>query len=400
MPTIAISIPSGSHHRALLQPLRDFLIARKDWKYLILSPGAPWANELFPAALYPRDQFSFAEIKAEQFAAPETKEMLRALYEREKPALVVTTTTGRDPVDRPILSVAKERSIRTCTFVESWDNIWKMARKREEQVIPDRLIVWNRIMKDHALREFPELTADRVSVTGSPRLDLAKRGDLLPSRETVFRTLGLDPNKRLLHLSTVELYDMSHVAHEIARAYRQGELPKDLQLLATVHPGGNFARHQAWAEPDGYFLRHTPGRHESGPHKDFLYNPTVEENALLMGLFREEDVLINFSSTVALEAMLMDTPTIGVKYGKPLDWWNWRRSAVVRDLNEHYQDLVRDGGIRVVAHRRDLVPAINQYLEHPEYDREERRLGCERLMTTLTGDATKKTFDVIASLVR
>lgn len=399
MTTVAISVPTGSHHRALLQPLRDLFVAQEHWNFLIISPGAPWADELFPAAVYPRDRFAFGEIKTNQWQAPETRASLKRIYAQFDPALVVTTTTGRDPLDRPILAVAKEQGIRTCTFVESWDNIWKMARTRKEQVIPDRLIVWNEIMKDHLLREFPELTPERISVTGAPRLDAFRHEDKIPSRDALFRALGLDPAKRLLHLATVELYDMSHVAEQIGKARKNGALPPDLQLYASMHPGsGKPDMHRQWTEQYGYTLRYSFGRHEKAPHPDFLFNPTMEEMVLLVALWKETDVMVNFSSTAALESMLADRPTIGVLYGKPRDWWNWRRSAVVRDFQEHYQDLVRGGGVRVVRRRRELIPAIQDALAHPEKERDGRRKSCEIVMTTLGGDASQKTFEVLRDL--
>jgi len=398
MKKIAISVPSGSHHRALLQPLRNFLV-NKDWKYLIISPGTPWADEIFPASEYPREQFSFVEVKTEKWNDPQTKETLKRYYQEFNPDLVLTTTTGRDSIDRPILTVAKEMKIMTCTFVESWDNIWKMVRKREEQIVPDFLLVWNKIMRDHLLNEFPQVDPEKVFITGSPRLDIAARLQELPSRHEVCAKLGLDPQKRILHFSTVELYKMTHVAKDISDAKKEGTIPQDLQLLATVHPGGKFEVHQEWAKELGFVLKPTFGRHKTGPHPDFVYNPTYHENALLMSLFKEDDIMINFSSTVALEAMLMDTPTIGVMYGKKRDWWNWRKSAVVRDFKEHYADLLSGGGVRVVKNKKQLISAINDYLKHPEKEKEGRIKSCEIIMTTLAGDASKKTFEIIEKIL-
>ncbi len=401
MATIAISVPSGSHHRAFLQPLRDLLVARKDWRYLILSPGAPWAEEFFPASAYPREQFSFAKTTPEGLQTPEARARLQTTYAQHRPSLVLTTTTGLNAVDGPILAVAKNLGVRTCTYIESWDNIWKMAQRRDEQVIPDHLIVWNNIMKEHLLREFPALTQDRVSVTGAPRLDYFARRDAIPTREQLFTYLGLDPTKRLLHLATVELYDMSHVAEQIGRAKQEGTLPGDLQLYASMHPGsGKPERHRPWAEKYGYTLRYSFGRRDAAPHPGFRFNPTMQEMLMLVALWKQTDVMVNFSSTAALESMLADCPTICALYGKPWDWFTWRHSAVVRDFQEHYRDLVRGGGVRVVTRRRDLLPTIHDSLANPARDRDHRRRSCATIMTTLAGDASEKTFDVICSLAR
>jgi len=398
--TIVISVPSGSHHRALLQPMRELLISKYTWNFVIVTPGAPWANQFFPAADYPRNRFFFEEIKTDEWQNPETKENLRKIYDKYKPDLILTTTTGRDNLDRPILTVAKEMKIKTCTFIESWDNIWKMARMRDSQVIPDKIIVWNQIMKDHLLREFLEIKEEQVAVTGSPRFDLFSHSERIPSREELFEYIGLDPSKRLLHMATVELYDMSNVAEQVGIAKQEGKLPADLQLYASMHPGsGKPAMHQHWADKYGYTLRYSFGRRNNSPHKDFNFNPTPREMYMLVALWKYTDVMINFSSSAAVESMLGDRPTICVLYGKPLDWWNWRKSMVVKDFKEHYRDVVSGGGVRVIKKRKDLIPTINDYLEHPEKDRAGRVQSCKNIITTLDGDAGKKTFEVIQSLI-
>lgn len=398
--TIVISVPSGAHHRSLLQPLRGMFLEKRDWRFVVLTPGAPWADRLFPPSDYPRDRFAFENIETEKADAPETRARLAKTYAAHRPRLVLTTTTGLDPLDRPILSVARGMGIPTCTYVESWDNIWKIVRNRERHVLPDHFIVWNNIMKRHLLRAFPDLTPDRVSVTGAARLDAFRHRERIPTRDTLFRVLGLDPTKRLLHLATTELYDMSHVARDIGEAKRRGELPADLQLYASMHPGsGTPRRHSAWAARYGYTLRSAVGRHEDAPHPDFRFNPTEEDVSLSIALWEQADVLVNFSSTAAIESMYADRPTICAFYGKPFDRWNWRRSAVVRDFHEHYADLVRGGGVRVARNRRELIGAITDSLEHPEKDREGRKRSCERILTTLKGDASRKTFDVIRTLV-
>ncbi len=391
---VFVSVPSGAHKRALLQPLRKMLIERTDWQFTLITPGAPWNAELFPASEYPRCRFSFFEIKPDEAQSEETFRGLMRLFAEKKPRLALTTTTGRDECDRPILKAARESRVRSVVYIESWDNVWKMARKREEQVMPDHILLWNETMKEHLGREFPRVPQGEVSVVGSPRLDIFK-SPALPPRAEVFRRLGLDPAKKVLHFSTVELYDMRHVAEDIASAKSSGALPRDLQLLATTHPGGNFPKHKEWADRLGFSLHYVFGRDERRPHPDFLYNPSDEDNLLLMSLFKEDDILVNFSSTVALESMLADTPTIGVMYGKPFDWLNWQRSAVMKDFREHYAYLVRPGGIRIVKNRRALVSAVNAYLGDPRLDAQKREKSALSVLPFLDGRCSERAFEAI-----
>ncbi len=414
VPTIAIAVPSGSHHRAFLQPMRDVLRAQRAWRYLIVSPGAPWADALFPAADYPKDQFSFAP-----------NQQAEAALDAHRPALVVTTTAGLDQSDPPLLEAAKARGIRTATFVESWDNIWKMERIAKGRgkpgqriVLPDALLVWNDSMKEHALRVFETYrtyktyrtytsqrtnrppTTDRIFVTGSPRLDYfgprfaAKR----LSREETLRYFGLDPARRVLHLATTELYDHGHVAKAISEAKARGDLPADLQLYASVHPGGKMERHKPWADAYGFTIRFSPGRREHAPHPDFRYHPSEQEMLTLVALFTHTDVAVNLSSTVALESCRADRPVVCAFFGKPWEWITWRRSMVVRDFREHYADLLRGGGIAVARNPRQLIQQIREYLAHPEKDRDGRRRSAERIAGTLAGDAADRVLATLNTL--
>ena len=72
---------------------------------------------------------------------------------------------------------------------------------------------------------------------------------------------------------------------------------------------------------------------------------------------------------------------------------------VVKDFKEHYRDVVSGGGVKVITKRKDLIPAINNYLEHPEEDRAGRAQSCKNIITYLDGSSCKRTFEVIQSLV-
>lgn len=411
VPRIAISVPSGAHHRSFLQPIRDLVISETDWEVLVISPGAPWSDQLFPDAEYPRSRFRFVENT-------ETER----LFTDTRPSLVVTTTAGLDLKDPPILEAAQRLGLRTATFVESWDNIWKtervargLGKPGQRIVFPDALLVWNDRMKQHALRAFPTYKTDetyrtdrtyrtyrspRIVITGAPRLDYfgPRYASQLPPRAEVMESLGLKPEGRLLHLATTELYDHGHVAKAIGEAKRRGDLPPDLQLYASVHPGGKMERHQPWAEKYGFSIRFSPGRRADVPHPDFRYNPTQEEMLRLAATFKEADVMVNLSSTVALESCLADRPTICAFFGKSFDWFAWRRSMVVRDFREHYADLLSGGGIAVARNGAQLVAQIRAYLEDPQKDSAGRRRSAEIIAGTVAGDASERVLAKLKTL--
>lgn len=389
--TIAISAPTGFLTRELLLPLKPYLDDDETVKrVVVITPAAPWARELFAAY---GSKYAF-EVN------PDTHENHLALLRQHRPQVVVTTTAGLDPLDTPILNAAHELAIPTVTFISSWDNVWKMQRREQHGapcVLARHLIVWNTMMRDHLLRLYPSLPPSAISVIGAPRLDYFSHHDKIPPRGTLLTSWGLPVDDRaLVHLATTELYPMDYIVAALARAQARRQLVRPIRVVLTVHPGGTIARHRAYATAHGAKVLYSPGR-RAAAHPDFAYNPTVEDLYQHVALFRHSAVLITHSSTVAVESLLADVPVINVNYGRPFDWWRWRRSMVRRDFTEHYRDLLRTGATSVVTSASELMAALNRYLGAPATHREARGQAIRQLITTVDGTAAAKVYTVIRS---
>lgn len=381
MSTILLSVPSGSHSRALLKPLRPLFsqaIQAQKISLVVVSPMSPYPQltEEFKGS-----GFQFVTWQPDVFA-------------KFKPSLVVTTTTGLDLLDPPILKMAQRKNIPTLTYVESWDNIWKMERRKNEMVKVDTLLVWNQMMKNHVQRIF-DYQDEQIHLVGSPRLDYFWDKEQIPSREKLCQHLGVDPQKKLIHIATVELYDISYVVKTIASARDRKTIKFPVEIYCSVHPGGNIKKHKGYAQKYKVKLRYSFGRKDKAPHPLFRYNPSAEEMYMLTALWIHADIMINFSSTAAIESMLGDTPTINVMYGKPWDLWHWRKSAVYRDFKEHYKDIIAEQGTTVVQNKKQLLAAVNQYLKRPYCNRQARKRTCYKMLTFLDGRSRERVFQKI-----
>lgn len=381
MKTILLSVPSGSHSRALLKPLRPYFqkaIREQKIKLVIASPMASYPELL---SEFQNSGFIFVSWKPKVFI-------------EFQPDILVSTTTGLDEYDIPILSEAKKRNIPTLTYIESWDNIWKMERQKEKMVKVDTLLVWNKIMKEHAQRTFG-YKEKQVHLVGSPRLDYFWHKEKIPSREELCQYLGLDPAKKLIHIATVELYDISYVVKILAQARDRGKIKYPVEIYCSVHPGGDIKKHRWYAQKYKVKLNYSFGRNDVAPHPLFRYNPTEKDMYMLTSLWVNSDIMINFSSTAAIESMLGDTPTINIIFGKPFDFRSWRKSAVYRDFKEHYKDIIEEKGAMVVRNRKQLVWAVNQYLENPRLNQNGRRKTCAKMITFLDGQCSQRVFNYI-----
>ena len=382
---LAISVPSGYNARELLLPLRERLDADDAIEHvLVVTPAAAFQQDLFP-------------VLGEKY-------LLTEALGNQQADVVITPTIGLDPRDTPILRDAKQRGIPTLTFVASWDNVFKMERLLAKghsgttkeaggaYEVPDYFAFWNAMNQDHTLRIFPECDPSRARITGPPRFDYFSHEDRIPTKQQLLEFLGFEVTAGpLLHGATTELYPFDYILAALDDARSAGTLPTNANLYASVHPGGDMAKHN-YAQFKAQ-VKYSFGRREGSPHPDFKYLPTDEQTYMLIALFKHTDVLVNQSSTVAIESMAADVPVINVKYGKAWDWWHWYRSMVYRDFKEHYRYITEEGGTRIVGNDKELINAVQHYLEHPESERTERQKTIEKMITYTDGSCGQRLLD-------
>jgi hypothetical protein len=389
---LLFSVPSGYHLRELVLPLRRHLEDNATINEVhLVTPAASIADDVFK-------EFGSKFIYHEN---PRDDASHRQLFSEIKPDVVITNTVGHDALDEPILRIAKEMKIATLTFIASWDNVWKIERLIQSKIpiaLADRFIVWNSMMKEHLIRIFPTISEERIAIIGAPRLDYFAQKDRIPSKEDVYRRLGLDDMSRpFIHIATTELYPMEYICKAIREGIDTKAIPNNPHIYASVHPGGSMDKYKPF-EKYGAVIKFSPGRREDISLPSFRYAPTEEDILFLAGVFTYASVLVNHSSTVALESLITGVPVVNVKYGKFLDVVGWRRSMVYRDFQQHYNDLVSDGATYIVKSKKGLIDAIVQANNNPNAKYNERALTVKKMITTIDGTASKKVLDYIAML--
>lgn len=389
---ILISAPSGFNSREILHPLAPLLTLDPDVETIfVISPASPHHEILFK-------EFG---MKFEFYENPSDTASHLALLKKLQPDIVLTPTFGLDDKDTPILEAAKTAGIKTCVFVSSWDNVYKMERfknQNKQYILPDCFAVWNKMMKSHIQALWPEFKGE-INITGAPRFDFFFQQDRIPDRQSLLKRLELPTTQaKLVHLATTELYPFDYIVKAIASGQSKALIKYELQLFASVHPGGDLNKHKQYKQY-GVRTQFALGRRGNSPLDDFRYMPLYDEIFYHVSLFKNADLLINQSSTVAIESMLTDTPVINVKYGRKWDWWNWHRSMVYRDFQQHYKDIIEGGGTTIVNSDKELISAINAYLEDPSIKRTEREQTVKKLLTYTDGKSALRLKDYLKQII-
>jgi len=317
-----------------------------------------------------------------------------------------------DLKDTLIIRAAKQSDIPVITFVASWDNVFKMDRLKSQgrsgdtknldngYELPDYFAVWNNLNFLHLQKVFPEVKPENITVTGPPRFDYFAHTEKIPPKKNLFDYLNIEASPEdtdLIHCATTELYPFNYIIKKIHSSLSMRQSKSKFHIHASVHPGGDINKHLSYQEY-GATVQYSFGRKEKPLHPDFSYLPSDKQIYYLISLFNHASLLVNQSSTVAIEAMRCDVPVINVMYGRRFDWVKWYRSMVYRDFLQHYRYITDGNGTSLVKSPAQLISAINGYVADPNIKNKERISTTKKLITYTDGSCGKRLLDLAKSV--
>jgi len=281
------------------------------------------------------------------------------LFAECNPALVVSGDPLR-PGDANLITAARRRGIPTLGSVRSWDNVLKHLRTR-----PDSLTVWNARNAREAV-EVDRFRPRPVTQVGAPQLDVYF-SDFSPRFSPA--ELGLDPEKKTLLLATSSFTydsDQTYLVDMLLDAIRSREIRHPLQIVLRLHPDDKVGRYLKY--------RHAPEIILDIPERYLAtlgWTMTLPDLERTAALLRRADVMVNFATTVTLEAAIVDTPTLLVAFS-PIDPAEMQRYVVGLHFEMHYKALVQRDLVPVAWDRDQLVSWVNRYLDDPSLYRAQR----------------------------
>ncbi len=294
------------------------------------------------------------------------------LFARYTPSLVAVATPGLIFAEIPILRTAKRRGVPTMAIDLSWDNLTnKLFPVRRV----DRLVVWNSTMRGEAngLHGYP---LEDVEVVGPPQFDTYFNGSARSSRAAFCRRVGLDPDRRLLTLTTIPAE--SYPRHDIVidrllGAMRSGAIAYPCDLLVRLHPRDDMRLYEKYAGMPHVAIE-KPFRVSARSGDGHAVDVTADNTRHLADTMHHSDVNLNVASTIAIEASVFDTPVVNIAFDEedaaarpflasPLRYYSYT----------HYQQIVAAGAVRVAKSAGEMIDAINEYLADPSRDAVGRR---------------------------
>jgi hypothetical protein len=319
-----------------------------------------------------------------------------ALFDRHKPAMLLTSSPGLILSEVPLLRTAARRTIWSMALDPSWDNF---TNKLLPVRLVNRLIVWNDLMRQQAI-ELHGYADSQICTVGTPQWDRYFRDGVTVSRTAFFERIGADPSHKLVTLTTTprELYSHhDHVLRVLMRAMQQGRLPM-VQVLVRLHPRDERAHYEEFARTPGIIVE-KPFRETVRAGDGLAVDVTAGSQQHLADTLFHSDVIINVASTIAIEAAIFDTPVVNVSFDGEVE------SPFVRSARRYYQfthyvNVTRHNAVRVAETPEALVAEVARYLADPALDAEGRRKVVQEQCQFTDGRAAERVATAIVDDLR
>ena len=280
-------------------------------------------------------------------------------------------THQRPPFIAPLAYQAEQLKIKTASFIFSWDNL---ASKGRMAANFDYYLVWSDLMKTELQQFYSSVKKQNIEVVGTPQFEpyILERYQL--SKEEFVEKFNVD---RALKTICFSCGDISTSKNDelyiitIANAILNQQIEK-VNFIVRTSPAEDPIRFNKiveqypfikWNNPKWYLSRQ--GHQEAWSQRI----PTVEDVKDLRSLLEFSDLNVNMLSTMSLDFMAFNKPVINTVFGNVQNGMYDDQ----RFLNyAHIQNVVNSKATKVVKNEEELINAINNYLENPNLDSENR----------------------------
>jgi hypothetical protein len=369
------------HERVTIAPQEQYAPTTMQWRLMVRR----WRHARSPAMA------DLMQRLEERFVS--SPPPYERLFDEHRPALVISGDPLR-PGDANLIATARRRGVPTLGSVRSWDNLQKHLRTR-----PDSLTVWNAINAREAA-EIDYFRPRQVTQVGAPQLDGYFDGAAeeesphhadCASRDGDVR-FRLDPSRKTLVLATSSFTydsDQTYLVDMLLESIRNREIAHPLQIVLRLHPDDRVGRYLKYRRAPEVILD-IPDRYLA----TLGWTMTRDDLQHMATLLRSADVMVNFATTVTLEAAIVDTPTLLVAFS-PIDPNEMERYVVGLHFRMHYKALVERDLVPIAWDRAQLVSWINRYLDDASLYRAERASIVREWVQFTDGQSGRRLGDAI-----
>ncbi len=292
-------------------------------------------------------------------------EFFAGLFDKYDPQLVFCAHLFDDQ-ETQLVREARKRGIKTLGFVNSWD---KMTARGTIRLLPDRLIVFNQLVKDEAIH-YADMPENRIMISGIPQYDWHINYHPL-ARPEFFQKKGLNPTKKLIVYAPMgkAFSNSDWNIIDLLNDAITGGVIKNSQLFVRFQPNDLFDEAEAKKRP--WLAYDHPGIRFS-KERGIDWDMNFEDIRGLTDTLANTDLFICYASSMSIDAAVFNKPVINIDFevsAKEL----MSKSPTYFYRMTHYRKAALSGGIRYPKNVAEFFRDINAYLENPKLDEAGRR---------------------------
>lgn len=259
--------------------------------------------------------------------------------------------------------------------ISNYDNIVNMGYRG---FMPECMGVWSRQMADEAIRlhQFP---AKKLEITGPVQYDRFMQ-PLPLSRDEFLRSISLDPaRKTILFAGSVNINHYFEI-YKLFIEQKHKIWREPFNLVVRPYPHAKLLSSPGWQVLEKLFAE--AGAYLSNPGSIDASGDRTEELRLdlafdegpdeLNYLLRYCDVMVNYFSTISLEAAICDLPVIHIGFDTFTFGQRFGVTTGFLQRQTHNRRKLRLAASQIAKSREELFKYLDDYLGNHALDQEAR----------------------------
>lgn len=317
-----------------------------------------------------------------------TDHIFSDLFKKYSPSSVFITDIQNE-IDLALLNEANKNNIYTLGMVRSWDNLTSKGLIR---VVPDRLIVWNEIIKKEATT-LHEIDENIISIVGIPHYDAYKSYDY-SNKKAFFDKIGADINKKMILVIPIgdRYLRENNVDRDIVDILDK-TLPDNYQILVRLPPG-DYVR-ELEDNPNQFKRIKVLYDRARSTHDNIKITEIHKDDDIHLGqTLNWSDIVISGPSTVVIDAVFMNRPTIlfGFDGYRKKDYFD----SIKRFYDyDNFIPIIESKGARLASSESEMNELIKKYIDNPNLDQEFRKDLTDKEVKYSDGTATSHLASVL-----
>lgn len=261
-----------------------------------------------------------------------------------------------------VFIAANDLGISTVTVIYSWDNI----PKARLALRANKYLVWSSYMKNELERMYPEISPEKIIITGTPQFEFYKDSNNIIERSKFYEIHGLDPNKKLICFSGDDVktspydpYYLNDLAESLVK------MDDKYQIIFRRCPVDLSKRYEWVLQKFPYLIKEVPPLWNFNSKIWTAVYPVYDDIKLLVSLARYCDVVINVGSTMAFDFGMFQKPCIYINYDHKPDK-NWSVETIYN--YQHFRSMSTKKAVYWLSSKDEIAQLISEVMNNPKTD--------------------------------